>query len=77
MRRLGLRWAWWTPDAGHPYDCAPAERFSRERGWPREIMQLFARLNAAGTTIVQVTHSEENAAYGRRTIHLRDGWMEA
>jgi len=43
----------------------------------REIMELFARLNAAGTTIVQVTHSEENAAYGRRTIHLRDGWMEA
>jgi putative ABC transport system ATP-binding protein len=43
----------------------------------REIMELFARLNSAGTTIVQVTHSEENAAYGRRTIHLRDGWMEA
>ena len=43
----------------------------------REIMELFARLNAAGTTIVQVTHSEENAAYGQRTIHLRDGWMEA
>ena len=42
----------------------------------REIMDLFARLNAAGTTIVQVTHSEENAAYGRRTIRLRDGWME-
>jgi putative ABC transport system ATP-binding protein len=42
----------------------------------REIMELFARLNAAGTTIVQVTHSEENAGYGRRTIHLRDGWME-
>jgi putative ABC transport system ATP-binding protein len=43
----------------------------------REIMELFARLNAAGTTIVQVTHSEENAAYGRRTIRLRDGWMES
>ena len=43
----------------------------------REIMELFARLNAAGTTIVQVTHSEENAAYGQRTIRLRDGWMEA
>jgi putative ABC transport system ATP-binding protein len=43
----------------------------------REIMELFARLNAAGTTIVQVTHSEENAAYGRRTIQLHDGWMEA
>jgi ABC-type lipoprotein export system ATPase subunit len=43
----------------------------------REIMELFARLNAAGTTIVQVTHSEENAAYGQRTIRLRDGWMDA
>jgi putative ABC transport system ATP-binding protein len=42
----------------------------------REIMELFARLNAAGTTIVQVTHSEENARYGQRTIHLIDGWME-
>jgi putative ABC transport system ATP-binding protein len=42
----------------------------------REIMELFARLNAAGTTIVQVTHSEENARYGHRTIHLMDGWME-
>ena len=43
----------------------------------REIMELFQRLNAAGTTIIQVTHSEENAGYGRRTINLRDGWMEA
>jgi putative ABC transport system ATP-binding protein len=42
----------------------------------REIMELFARLNAAGTTIVQVTHSDENARYGQRTIHLKDGWME-
>ncbi len=43
----------------------------------REIMELFARLNAAGTTIVQVTHSDENARYGRRTIQLKDGWMES
>ena len=42
----------------------------------REIMELFARLNAAGTTIVQVTHSDENAAYGNRTIHLKDGWLD-
>jgi len=41
----------------------------------REIMELFTRLNAAGTTIVQVTHSETNAAYGSRIIHLRDGWI--
>ena len=42
----------------------------------REIMGMFAELNAGGTTIVQVTHSEQNAAYGRRTIHLLDGWIQ-
>ncbi len=42
----------------------------------REIMELFRRLNRGGTTIVQVTHSEENARYGNRVVRLRDGWME-
>jgi ABC-type lipoprotein export system ATPase subunit len=42
----------------------------------REIMELFTTLNQQGTTIVQVTHSETNAAYGSRIIRLRDGWME-
>ncbi|HEV7763958.1 MAG TPA: ABC transporter ATP-binding protein [Thermoanaerobaculia bacterium] len=41
----------------------------------REIMELFRELNRAGTTIVQVTHSEENAGYGNRLIRLRDGWQ--
>jgi putative ABC transport system ATP-binding protein len=41
----------------------------------REIMELFRRLNDAGTTIVQVTHSKENAGYGRRVINLKDGWV--
>jgi putative ABC transport system ATP-binding protein len=41
----------------------------------REIMNLFQRLNEEGTTIVQVTHSEQNAAYGRRIIQLQDGWI--
>jgi ABC-type lipoprotein export system ATPase subunit len=41
----------------------------------REIMDLFKRLNEAGTTIIQVTHSEANAAYGSRVINLRDGWI--
>ena len=41
----------------------------------KEIMELFTELNRAGTTIVQVTHSETNAAYGRRIIQLRDGWL--
>ena len=41
----------------------------------REIMRLFKSLNEAGTTIVQVTHSEENATYGNRIVRLRDGWI--
>jgi ABC-type lipoprotein export system ATPase subunit len=41
----------------------------------KEIMELFCTLNQQGTTIVQVTHAEANAAYGSRTIQLRDGWM--
>ena len=41
----------------------------------REIMELFKALNQAGTTIVQVTHSETNAAYGDRIINLKDGWV--
>jgi putative ABC transport system ATP-binding protein len=41
----------------------------------KEIMELFRRLNSEGTTIVQVTHAEANAAYGTRVIELRDGWL--
>src|SRR5216683_4420215 len=41
----------------------------------KEIMELFRNLNQHGTTIVQGTHSHANAAYGARTIQLRDGWM--
>src|ERR1700720_4595008 len=41
----------------------------------KEIMELFRELNREGTTIVQVTHSETNAAYGTRTLQMRDGWM--
>ena len=43
----------------------------------REIMLLFRTLNAAGTTIVQVTHSEENAGHGGRIVRMRDGWIDA
>jgi len=41
----------------------------------KEIMELFRELNQQGTTIVQVTHSDANAAYGSRVIQLRDGWV--
>jgi putative ABC transport system ATP-binding protein len=41
----------------------------------KEIMELFKRLNDEGTTIIQVTHSAENARYGNRIVKLRDGWI--
>ena len=41
----------------------------------REIMKLFKQLNDQGTTIIQVTHSEENATYGTRTVRLADGLL--
>ncbi len=42
----------------------------------KEIMEILKKLNDEGTTIVQVTHSETNAAYGHRIIKLKDGWIE-
>jgi len=41
----------------------------------KEIMELFKKLNEEGTTIVQVTHSHDNAAYGHRVVNLADGWI--
>lgn len=41
-----------------------------------EIMELFKQLNDEGVTIIQVTHSEKNAAYGKRIINLLDGRIE-
>ncbi|HVA64445.1 MAG TPA: ABC transporter ATP-binding protein [Terriglobales bacterium] len=41
----------------------------------REIMELFKRLNSQGATVIQVTHSEQNATYGDRIIQLADGWL--
>jgi len=42
----------------------------------KEVMELLKKLNNEGTTIIQVTHNEEYAAYGNRIIQLKDGWME-
>ena len=49
----------------------PTGNLHSEQG--KEIMELFKSLNESGVTIVQVTHSDVNASYGSRIIHLRDG----
>ncbi|KZS38056.1 phosphonate ABC transporter ATP-binding protein [Aquimarina aggregata] len=41
-----------------------------------EIMEIFKELNNEGVTIIQVTHSEKNAAYGSRVINLLDGSIQ-
>lgn len=51
----------------------PTGNLHSEQG--REIMELFRQLNRQGTTIVQVTHSEENATFGNRVVRLKDGWV--
>jgi ABC-type lipoprotein export system ATPase subunit len=52
----------------------PTGNLHSEQG--EEIMRLFKKLNADGTTIIQVTHSEKNASFGDRIVRLRDGWLE-
>ncbi len=43
----------------------------------KQIMEIFKKLNEEGITIIQVTHSEENAKYGKRIIRVADGAIEA
>nr|WP_319776137.1 ABC transporter ATP-binding protein [uncultured Sphaerochaeta sp.] len=52
----------------------PTGNLHSEQG--EEIMETLKTLNSEGTTIIQVTHSEKNAAYGDRIIRLNDGWIE-
>jgi putative ABC transport system ATP-binding protein len=42
-----------------------------------QIMHLLRALNDEGTTIIQVTHDERVAAFGRRVGELEDGWLAA
>lgn len=38
-----------------------------------EIMSIFSRLNAEGTTLILVTHEQHVAQYAHRVMHMRDG----
>ena len=53
----------------------PTGNLHSEQG--REIMDIFKKLNEEGMTIIQVTHSEENAKYGKRIINIVDGAVES
>jgi ABC-type lipoprotein export system ATPase subunit len=49
----------------------PTGNLHSEQG--KMIMKLLKKLNEQGMTIIQVTHSKENAQYGSRIINLVDG----
>ncbi|TSA55366.1 MAG: ABC transporter ATP-binding protein [Planctomycetaceae bacterium] len=42
----------------------------------KDVMDLLKKLNREGTTIIQVTHNEDYAAYGNRIVKLKDGWYD-
>jgi len=42
-----------------------------------EVMQIFARLNLAGRTIVMITHEPDIAAYATRVVHIADGLIQS
>lgn len=42
-----------------------------------EVMEIFSKIQAAGNTVVLVTHEEDIAEYAKRIIRLRDGNMES
>ncbi len=52
----------------------PTGNLNSEQG--KEIMDLLGKLNEDGVTIVQCTHNESFARYGKRIIHLLDGWID-
>ena len=52
----------------------PTGNLNSEQG--TDVMGLLKTLNEEGTTIVQVTHSEVNAKYASRIVHLLDGEVE-
>jgi putative ABC transport system ATP-binding protein len=43
----------------------------------KQIMDIFQKLNDEGITIIQVTHSEENAKRGKRIVRVADGAIAA
>jgi putative ABC transport system ATP-binding protein len=43
----------------------------------KQIMDIFQKLNEEGITIIQVTHSEENARRSKRVVKVVDGAIES
>jgi putative ABC transport system ATP-binding protein len=41
-----------------------------------EVMEIFGHIQAAGNTVILVTHEEDIAAYAKRVVRLRDGSIE-
>jgi DNA-binding CsgD family transcriptional regulator len=44
---LGMPWACWSPDTSRPYTCPHSEDYSRSRGWPTELLELWQTRHTA------------------------------
>ncbi len=53
----------------------PTGNLQSEQG--RKIMDIFQKLNEEGITIIQVTHSEENARRSKRIVTVVDGTIQS
>lgn len=42
-----------------------------------EVMEIFSKIQAAGNTVILVTHEEDIASYAKRIVRLRDGVIES
>jgi putative ABC transport system ATP-binding protein len=53
----------------------PTGNLHSEQG--KSIMDIFQKLNEEGITIIQVTHSEENAKRSKRVVRIADGAIDS
>jgi ABC-type lipoprotein export system ATPase subunit len=53
----------------------PTGNLHSEQG--EKIMELLTHLNKEGTTIIQVTHNEKQALYGKRIVRIEDGFIQS
>lgn len=60
---LEMQLCWWTPDAAYPYDCESAKQFSRDRGWPLELMDIWRKYRISLYSPIHIRSRFENLPF--------------
>jgi ABC-type ATPase involved in cell division len=77
VQLVGNWWPWRARDRQSQTDPGRRAHRNLHSSQGKETMELFKKLNGEGATVLQVTHSQANAAYGHRIVQLADGWVVA